>query len=87
MTKSGVLAAAVVFLALGLDRFSGPWVVAGGVAIGAEQDSSGLSGHQFTHSIPLRPRTLRTRSDHRLQSANPVRVRRTAEQAVKVQNR
>ncbi len=27
------LAAALVFLALGLDRFSGPWVVAGGVVI------------------------------------------------------
>jgi hypothetical protein len=27
------LAAALAFLALGLNRFSGPWVVAGGVAI------------------------------------------------------
>ncbi len=28
---------------------------------GAEQDASGLRGHQFTHSIPIRPHTLCTR--------------------------
>jgi hypothetical protein len=39
---------------------------------GAKQDPSGLSGHQCIHSILIRPPTLRTRSDSRLQSANPV---------------
>ena len=48
------LAAALVFLALGLNRFSGPWVVAGGVGIAGFM-SAGLARVRPASVGPARP--------------------------------
>jgi hypothetical protein len=63
------LAAALAFLALGLNRFSGPWVVAGGVVIAGFM-SSGLLEYVLHRWVLHGPASMAKRG-HALHHAEP----------------